>query len=653
MPRFSIISMLLISQFIVCQVIMSAQPGQDSLFSVWKDQTLSDTVRLTAFDSYIRAGFMHSQPDSAIRLADEMISYAKSAGNLSFQARGVYLQGNSSYILGDYFKALSLFSKSEELYRTIGDLQAVADIHNNTGLVYKYLGDYVKALHYYQLSLDYKIKNNDVPGILLTHSNIGVIYNRQENYKAALRHFQMALGMLSSEDKLRQAMIYGNMGNSYMDLGIYDTAQVYFTKATEIFDSLGYTKGLASAINNLGNLYSKKQDYKMAETYYFRSLAIKDSIGDVFGTSTSNITIGRNYYDLEQYQEAIRYCLRGLEIAKRINGLDARKDACKCLYDSHKKLNNNSEALAYYEVLQNIEDSLNHEQTSMDLQKMEFSRLMYEDSIANVEKARLVEEAHQAQVRSERETRNWSIAGGVFALLLAGGFFSRWRYIRRANQLISKEKERSDSLLHNILPAEVAAELKEKGESEAKDFEQVTVLFTDFVEFTQTAARLSAKELVGEINACFKEFDSIVERYDLEKIKTIGDAYMAAGGLHRPRTSEPVDVVKAALEMQDFINLRHSMKEQNKEHAFRMRVGIHTGPVVAGIVGVKKFQYDIWGDTVNIASRMESHGEAGRVNISGDTYDLLKEHQGFRFESRGMIQVKGKGEVAMYYVSRA
>jgi class 3 adenylate cyclase len=219
--------------------------------------------------------------------------------------------------------------------------------------------------------------------------------------------------------------------------------------------------------------------------------------------------------------------------------------------------------------------------------------------------------------------------------------------------IISKERERSDNLLHNILPQEVAAELKATGASEAKDFDNVTVLFTDFVEFTQKAEKLAAKELVGEINTCFKAFDEIMTKYKLEKIKTIGDAYMAAGGLHVPRTSEPKDVVKAGIEMQAFMLSRKAEREKAYLPYFEMRVGVHTGPVVAGIVGVKKFQYDIWGDTVNTASRMESNGTIGKVNISSKTYALLKNDDGFKFEEREEIEVKGKGIMKMYYVSRS
>ncbi len=216
---------------------------------------------------------------------------------------------------------------------------------------------------------------------------------------------------------------------------------------------------------------------------------------------------------------------------------------------------------------------------------------------------------------------------------------------------LSAEKERSDELLLNILPAEVAEELKATGSAKARHFDQASVLFTDFKGFTGMATYLGADVLLQELNACFEAFDAIITRHGIEKIKTIGDAYMCAGGLPDPSTSSPVAVVRAALEMQAFMAERKKRHDAIGQPVFEMRVGIHTGPVVAGIVGVKKFQYDIWGDTVNTASRMESNGEVGRVNISESTYEIVKDEPGLAFTPRGEIQVKGKGKLEMYFVS--
>jgi len=223
--------------------------------------------------------------------------------------------------------------------------------------------------------------------------------------------------------------------------------------------------------------------------------------------------------------------------------------------------------------------------------------------------------------------------------------------VERTREL-REAKKRTDDLLLNILPEEVAEELKAKGHADAKHFDQVTILFTDFKGFTEASEKLSPQELVEELNTCFKAFDGLITERGIEKIKTIGDAYMCAGGLPVPSSSTPTGVVQAALEMQAFMVARKKERDALGKPAFEMRVGIHTGPVVAGIVGVKKFAYDIWGDTVNTASRMESSGEVGQVNISESTYALVKNEPGLTFTPRGKVQAKGKGEMEMYFVGR-
>jgi class 3 adenylate cyclase len=229
----------------------------------------------------------------------------------------------------------------------------------------------------------------------------------------------------------------------------------------------------------------------------------------------------------------------------------------------------------------------------------------------------------------------------LIVVLFAGVFFTQRNKIKKGKKL-------SDELLLNILPSEVAEELKAKGSADAKQFDEVTVMFTDFKGFTQISEKLTPAELVAEIHTCFKAFDDIITKHNIEKIKTIGDAYMCAGGLPMSNTTHASDVVKAAMEIQHFMLQHLQERKASGKELFETRIGIHTGPVVAGIVGVKKFAYDIWGDTVNIASRMESSGEAGKVNISGSTFELVKDK--FRCIHRGKIQAKNKGEIDMYFV---
>ncbi len=211
---------------------------------------------------------------------------------------------------------------------------------------------------------------------------------------------------------------------------------------------------------------------------------------------------------------------------------------------------------------------------------------------------------------------------------------------------LGAEKKKSDDLLLNILPTEVAEELKQKGLIEPVYFESASVLFTDFKGFTTIASKMKPSELVRELDFYFSEFDKIIEKHGLEKLKTIGDAYMCAGGLPKVSTTHAVDLVNAAWEIQE---LMKKLKLEKGDSAWDLRIGINSGPLMAGVIGTKKFSYDVWGDTVNIASRLESNGEPGKINISQFTYDLVKNN--FICEYRGKIAVKNKGEIEMYFVT--
>ncbi len=220
--------------------------------------------------------------------------------------------------------------------------------------------------------------------------------------------------------------------------------------------------------------------------------------------------------------------------------------------------------------------------------------------------------------------------------------------LRLAAKKLEAEKRRSEQLLLNILPLEVADELKNRGKVEPVNYESVSVLFTDFKGFTQLSEQLTPKELVDELDYCFSYFDEIIEKHNLEKLKTIGDSYMAAGGIPTLNTTHAIDTVLAALEIQAFMQQRQEQKMKNNSPYWEIRIGIHSGPLMAGVIGQKKFAYDVWGDTVNTASRMESSGVPGKINISQSTFELIKNY--FECDYRGKLPAKNKGELDMYLV---
>ena len=253
---------------------------------------------------------------------------------------------------------------------------------------------------------------------------------------------------------------------------------------------------------------------------------------------------------------------------------------------------------------------------------------------------------------------NWIIAGSAIMglMLFFVVFLVRTNTIRKKNnklliaekQLTEQERDKSEALLLNILPLAIAKELKASGKAQPRQYKMASSMFTDFKGFTSVAEKMSPTELIGELDDCFAKFDEIITKHNLEKIKTIGDAYMCVGGIPEANQTNPVNAVLAGLEIQAFMQEKHHERLSQGKEYWHLRLGINTGEVVAGVVGKKKFAYDVWGDSVNTASRMESSGEVGKVNISGNTYKLV--HSLFVCTHRGRVEAKNKGAIDMYFV---
>ncbi len=222
--------------------------------------------------------------------------------------------------------------------------------------------------------------------------------------------------------------------------------------------------------------------------------------------------------------------------------------------------------------------------------------------------------------------------------------------VEEARKRLTEEKQKSENLILNILPAEIALELQSAGSVEPKHYPSATILFADFVDFTRFAENTQPRILVDELNGFFSAFDDIVAQQQLEKLKTIGDAYMSVGGLPKADKHHAVHSCLAGLRMQHHIAVANQQRARMQLEPRHIRVGIHTGSVMAGVVGKSKFTYDIWGDAVNVAARMEAAGEAGRVNVSESTYHHVKNF--FETSARGTVLVKNKGALAMYFIER-
>lgn len=438
--------------------------------------------------------------------------------------------------------------------------------------------------------------------------------------------------------------------------------EVWLKSTLKYAKAAGDSDMIIKSVDKRSKLATKKRNYRRAYeinqeafTYFSkkgRSMSDLESKYDM-----QEAQLSRQQRELEKERDKLAFEVRNLsserdQLSSDKVQLEARQ---KQLVSEKKKV---EEAITEKEErLASIEEEKEQIEKDRKVKERRINVLTKDaiaDSLALAEKVIQVQEA-EMKAEQQKTLRNYTFIGGGFALFLALFAYSLYRSSRRAkkkleekNKVIEEERERSDELLLNILPSEIAHELKEYGKAKARKYDQVTVLFSDFINFTSISEKLSPEELVQELDKCFKAFDFIISQYsDIEKIKTIGDAYMCASGL-RQKKSMPNSLLKAALEMQEFL------KEQKKERMrlgkphFEARIGIHTGPVVAGVVGVNKFAYDIWGDTVNIAARIESKSAEGRVNISESTYRLVKYN--FDCEYRGKVEAKNKGLIDMYFV---
>ncbi len=602
---------LIILTLIIFSFISAKSINLDSLRTNWENKALPDSTRIASFGKYIANGYLYSNPDSALILTNIMLDFAKEKKNDRGISAAINLLGNIHFGRGNYVKALDFFYRNLTMRENVANSSELSSIYNNIGNVYAVQKDNEQAITYYKKSLEHFKKDGNKSGTAGLLNNIGALYN---------------------------------------SVNEYEKAKEYFLRSLEISKSIDNKAGMARTYNSLGLYYKNNNNPEKAKRYFNESVILNKSINNTDGYANSIINLGTVYNMTKEFRKAIEFCNEGFEISLELKSPDNEWNACNCLYEANKGLGNNKTALEYHERMFKIDESIQTKEVQKNLQQMEFQKQIVADSLRQNQKELELKLAFEKQLNSENQKRNIAIGSGLLLLVIAISLYFRNKSIKKSRNEISIEKERSETLLLNILPEKIAEELKENGKSEAKSYDLISVLFTDFKEFTQMSEELSATELVSEINTCFEAFDNICTKYGIEKIKTIGDSYMAAGGLPVPFEGSVKNSILAALEMSEFIKERKLQKEREGKIPFEMRLGLHTGPVVAGIVGIKKFAYDIWGDTVNTASRMESSGAPGQINISQVTYEIVKDDPDFRFTPRGKIVAKGKGEMEMYFV---
>ena len=482
----------------------------------------------------------------------------------------------------------------------LGDSTALANGYYRLGTFHSKFGDPSRAIENLILSRDIskKIKNKGM--VFFSLQSIANHYFNSNDFENALINHKQLLEIDTKNKEDNDARTYLNLGSCYSELHEYDSALFYLKLALTYFEENEKEVDIALINFNIGALEYYKKNYATSlkyflslEYYYEKSdphthIDLLDAIAEVYG-------------EMGDSQNAYKYLRKAYDLGAPLLNQDMVEKVAEMntKYESEKKI-------------QQIE-ALN--------------------------------------IQNELQAKRQKLLIGIAFVTLLALIISIVFYInnKRKTKIISEEKKKSEELLLNILPSAVADELKLNGISKAKRFDEVTVLFSDIQNFTGKSEEMGSVDLVAELNYCFSGFDKILEKFQVEKIKTVGDAYICVGGIPTPYENSALETLNVAKEMQNFMLKYQNQRLKENKPYFEIRIGIHTGPVVAGIVGIKKFAYDIWGDTVNIAARMEQNCEVGRINISQTTQALVKDS--FDFESRGLLTVKGKGEMEMFYLA--
>ena len=504
--------------------------------------------------------------------------------------------------------------------------------YTELGNAYALKSDIQQALKSYISAAEIASKHNKSDRLARVYLSIADMLAEINNHEEAIKYFKIAIEVLKTNDDLvNLASAYLNLGDVLFIQNKLDSALHYTLQSEVLFTGLGHELGLAYSLGNKGMIFAKLNKDRAAETEMNKAMTIMKNLGVYDPIPIYLIHLSDLFLENNDVPRALSHAQEGLDIAKKYGFKDQISEATLQLHEIYEHTGDIAKSLAYYKEHIRYRDSVTN---LVGVQEMADLRSDFEISQKQVE----VDLLNEQKKNKELANNAMKIILGLISLILLTMF---WFY-----KSISKQKDRADSLLLNILPEETATELKKTGKVQAKRFESVSVLFADFKGFTSYSSNLSPTELVKTLDVYFSKFDELVEKYNLEKIKTIGDAYMCSGGLPFVTDDHAVKMVKLALDMLAFTQAE--LTSDHKADRFDVRIGINTGPVVAGVVGTKKFAYDIWGDTVNIASRMESNSAAGRINISKYTYELVKDH--FDCEYRGEIEVKNKGLMAMYFV---
>ena len=505
---------------------------------------------------------------------------------------------------------------------------------------YEVINDYPKSLQFYLDALRVHKDLKDYKSQISVLLGIARVYDQTEDMPSQKKTVEEAMAITRQHadiEKVRKKLplVIDYLATIYKKENRYDTSIKLYNEAIALAKKDSNNLQEMESLCNLAIALKSTKQYDASLGTYKQALALIDSSDEGYAESVIYDNMAILFYETGDLAKSEQYALKALDIQRKLHLREVIRDIYETLMKVYTKQKKYPLALDYSVKLSALKDSILNKE--LKLLQVKFDSDDKDRQIAGQEKA----------LKYNRRLNILLVLSSALFLMLGIFVYRNLKTQRKYNAALANEKRRSEDLLLNILPAEVAEELKETGGAAARHFDNVTVLFTDFVNFTQASESMTPQQLIDELHFCFKAFDGIIGRYNIEKIKTIGDSYLAVSGLPAANTDHAENIISAALEINAFIDQR---RHQLGNVAFEMRTGIHSGSVVAGIVGVKKFSYDIWGDTVNTAARMQQTSETGKINISQTTYELVKGK--FKCAYRGEIDAKNKGLLKMYFVEQ-
>ena len=600
--------------------------------------------------------FYNGKYQKALDYYHKCVQNAEEINNKSIKAKVLNNMGHIYKRLGNYKKAYETYLKSFSIKRDISSPpNSIASAYNNLGMIKMKVNEYEAALEHFYNALDIYNDIQEINPIYIAYvyNNIAIIFEELFQYQKAIDYYQKALNIFNKNQYIREtASIFNNIGMVYLVQKQYDQSLHYFEKARAVADSVNNKNIECSSIQNIANTYLNKENYDKALLNFKKALRLAKELGHKEALAVIYSNVGNIYQENGEYEKAEDYYLKSLRINKELNSMKSIAFQYGFLAEIAHLQKNNLKAYKYQKKYNVMRDSIFSEETTAKIAELETK---YELTEKENEIKLLEKDSQIKDLKISKHKRNYyfmlvlTVIITISIILLTTFYIKRKKTLNELNKThkqLQKEKDKSEKLLLNTLPEKVVKELKDTGKSNPELFRDVSVLFLDLVDFTTKSNQLSPSQIINELNFLFNEFDQITKKNNCERIKTIGDAYLAVCGMPEPNEKSAHNIAKAAIEILEFLNNNTSKAKIQ----WQARIGIHIGPIIGGIIGNQKYIYDIFGDTINTTVRIEEYSKPMKINTSKDIYLKLKDS--FNFSKRGKTQVKGKGIVEMYYLNQ-